>query len=88
MAVTYLVSAVPDEFRSGILYFPPFDVVNFPLASDSLAIEARRAARDCFVDAAEVAHQLDCPFEAKLADEYALWLEIVDPDEFARGSSD
>ena len=84
-AVTHLITAVPNELRSSILYQPPFEVKSFPLASDSSSIKARRVARECFVRAVEVAHQLNCPFAAKLDDEYALWLELVDPDEFARG---
>ena len=85
VAMTHLLFAVPDEFRSGILYFPPFDVLSFPLASDSLAINARRVARDCFLKAAEVSQQLNCPLVARLNDEYAVWLELVDPDDFTRG---
>ena len=61
VAVTYLLRAVPDELRSGVLNQPPFDVVNFPLASDLAALEARRAAHRNFIDAAKVARKLDCP---------------------------
>ena len=85
VALTQLLFAVPDELRSGILYFPPFNVINFPLASDSIAINARRVARDCFLKAARVSRQLDCPLLARLNDEYAVWLELVDPDDFKRG---
>lgn len=84
-AVTHLLAVVPDELRSGILYQPPFDVVNYPLASNSEAIEARKTARRYFINAANAARQLDCPFAGKIDDEYALWLELMDPEKFAQG---
>ena len=85
VAVTYLLRAVPDELRSGVLNQPPFDVVNFPLASDLAALEARRAAHRNFIDAAKVARKLDCPLAEKIDDEYALWLELTDSDKCAEG---
>ena len=84
-AVTQLLTAVPDELRSGILYHPPFEAVSFPLASDSAATKARRTALHWFLKASEVALQLDCPVVAKLSDEYALWLELMDPEKSAQG---
>ena len=81
VAVTHLLRAVPDEFRSVVLNQPPFWAVDFPLASDLAALEERRTAHRSFINAAKVAGQLDCPFAEKIADEYALWLELVDPDE-------
>ena len=84
-AVTHLLTAVPDELRPSILYRPPFDAVNVPLASDSAAIEARRTARRCFINAGNAARQLNCPFAGRIDDEYALWLELTDPEESAQG---
>ena len=84
-AVTHLLTAVPDELRPTILYHPPFDAVNFPLASHSAAIEARRTARRYFINAANAARQLDCPFAGRIDDEYALWLELMDPEKSAQG---
>lgn len=80
VAITHLLGAVPTEFRSVVLKQLPFEAASFPLASDVLAMDARRKAQRLFTDAAEVALRLNCPRAAKLADEYALWLELKDPE--------
>ena len=85
VAVTHLLRVVPDELSSDVLNQPPFDAVNFPLASDLAALEAHRAARHCFIKAAEIARKLDCPIAEKTDNEYALWLELRDPDESDTG---
>ena len=85
VAVTHLLRAVPDELRSDVLNQPPFDAVNFPLASDLAALEARRSARHCFINAAEIARKLNCPLAEKVSNEYALWLELREPDESGTG---
>ena len=85
MAVTHLLTAVPNELRPSILYHPPFDAVDFPLASDLAALEARRAAHRSFINAAKVARKLDCPLAEKIDDEYALWLELMDSDKYDEG---
>ena len=84
-AITHLLRAVPNELRAAVLNQPAFDAKNFPLASDAVALEARRLARAHFVDAEKVARQLNLVRAATIADEYALWLELRDPDEFERG---
>ncbi len=78
-AITFLLSAVPVEFRSVVHKQLPLDAANFPLASDAPAMEARQMAQRRFAEAAEVAHQLSCPRIATLDDEYALWLELKNP---------
>ena len=85
VAITHLLRAVPDERHSDVLNQPPFDAVDFPLASDPAALEARRAAHLSFINAAEAARQLDCPLAEEIADEYAFWLELKDPDKCDRG---
>ena len=85
VAVTHLLRAVPDEFRSVVLNQPPFWAVDFPLASDLAALEDRRTAHRSFINAAKVARELVCPLAEKIADEYALWLELVDPDKCGAG---
>ena len=79
-AVTHLLTAVPDELRPSILYRPPFEARYFPLVSDFEALEARRVARRFLVDGSKVAGKLNCPVAQKAFDEYALWLELRDPD--------
>ena len=48
------------EFRAIVLNQIPFEAASFPLASDEAAIEARRIAHRHFIDATQVALQLNC----------------------------
>ncbi len=86
MARVHLLSTVPNELRTTVFNQPLLNkAADFPLASDAVAIKARRAAHYHFIKAAEVAQQLNCPHAAIIEDEYALWLELRDPDEFDKG---
>ena len=85
VAIAHLLKAVPDEFRSLVLNQPPFQAIDFPLASDLAALKARRIAHRYFVDATNVACRLNLPRAAAIADEYALWLELMDPDKSDKG---
>lgn len=85
MAITHLLSTVPIEFRAVVLNQLPFEAAGFPLASDAAAIDARRTAHRHFTDAAEAAQQLNCPVAATVDDEYALWLELKDPEKPDKG---
>lgn len=80
IAITHLLRSVPVELRSVVLRQLPFEGVEFPLSSDEAAISVRREAHQHFVKAVKVAHQLDCLNAATIDDEYALWLELMDPD--------
>ena len=84
-AMTHLLSTVHDEFRSVVLNQLPLRAADFPLASDATAIEARRIARQHFINAAEVASQLNLPRAETIYNEYALWLELRDPNESDKG---
>ena len=85
MAMTHLLSTVPAEFRTVVLTQLPFPVADFPLASDADSIQARRVARQHFIEEKKVARELSLPHVATLADKYALWLELRDPDESDQG---
>jgi len=85
MAITHLVSTVPNEYREVVLRQIPFDVRDFPLASDDFGIEHRRKAHDYFVAGVQVALQLGLPNMAALEEDYALWLELRDPDDSGNG---
>ena len=86
MAITYLLSTVPVDFRTMVSYRVPLNVaVDVPLASDAASIEARRTACRLFSDAAKVARKLNCPEAAKVDDEYALWLELRAPETSKNG---
>lgn len=85
MAITHLLSTVPTEFRAVVLKQLPFEAASFPLASNEPAMDARRIAHRHFTAAAMVAQQLDCPGAATVDDEYALWLELKDPENSDKG---
>ena len=85
MGITHLLSTVPTEFRAVVLNQVPVQAAGFPLASDAAAIDARRTAHRHFTDAAKAARQLNCPVAATLHDEYALWLELEDPEKSDKG---
>lgn len=84
-ALTHLLSTVPTELRAIVLNQLPFEAASFPLASDAAALEARRVAHRHFIVAAQMAQQLNCSSAATIDDEYALWLELRDPDETDNG---
>jgi len=85
LGMVRLTNAIPVELRAVVLTQLPFDAASFPLVSDSPAMDNRRAARCHFLDAAEAARRLDCPHAASLDDEYALWLELRDPEDSHKG---
>ena len=85
MAVTHLLCAVPPELHSIVRHQIPFGGDTFPLFADSDAMKERRQARSLFLRAAETAKGLDCPDEAAMDEEYALWLDLMDPDEADSG---
>jgi len=80
MALATLVPTVPQDFRSIVLTQVPFEAREFPLSSDAVAMDARRAAHQHFLNAVEVAEQFTCSRAARMDDEYVLWLELCDPD--------
>lgn len=84
-AITQLLTAVPVELRALVLNQVPFEAAGFPLASDEAGMNARRLARRHFADAAMAAHLLNCPGAATTDDEYAIWLELRDPDQSESG---
>lgn len=86
-ALATLAPTIPQDFRAIVLTQVPFDAREFPLASDAVAMDARRAAHQHFLDAVEAANQLACPRASRMDDEYALWLELSDPAQTAQGKN-
>ena len=80
-AVIHLLDAVPPELHFIVRHQVPLGGRAFPLFAHSDAMKERRQARRLFLRAAEVAKELDCPDEAAMDEEYALWLDLKDPDE-------
>ena len=85
MAMTCLLRAVPEEFRASVFRNPPFPARDFPLASDETSIRERWKARNYFVEAGNIAWDLNYSGAAKICEEYALWLELADPDRCGEG---
>ena len=85
VAMTYLLSTVPEERRDVVLNHVPFDAATFPLASDATAIDARRIARTHFINAVKAVQKLNYPSIAAIPDGYALWLELRDSEYFDDG---
>lgn len=85
VAITYLLSTIPEEFRKYVYVQIPLEVGTFPLDSSVSAIVARRKAMYYFDAASKVATQLNCSLAAIIDNEYALWLELADPEEHASG---
>ena len=86
LAMSYLLSAVPSEFRDIVFNnVPLFDAANFPLQSDADAVKGRRKARRYFTEGAEAVRELNCLSQASANDKYALWLELTDPECSERG---
>ena len=86
MAMTCLLRAVPEEFRASMLRQPPFLYArDFPLAPDEASISERRKARNYFIEAGNVARNLNYSGAVKICEEYALWLELADPDKSDEG---
>lgn len=86
-ALTKLIAAVPEDLRAVILTQIPLEAKHFPLASHTVAMEARRNAHKHFLNAAQAAKKLSCPRAARMYDEYALWLELMDPAQATYGKT-
>ena len=85
LAITHLLATVPVELRATVLSAPPLATAAFPLASDEAAMDSRRAAQQHFLHAARAARDANCLDAAIVSDEYALWLELKDPDTYDNG---
>ena len=79
-ALAELLRTVPDEFREVVWRQVPFFAARFPLASDAAALRHRLAAAKWFRAAVHAARELGCSTAAAAAEEYALWLELLDPE--------
>ncbi len=75
-----LAGTVHEELRRTVLRSTPFAAREFALAATPQAIQARRRARDCFLAAANTGHKYHCAEFAKHAQEYALWIDLRDPE--------
>lgn len=84
-AMTNLAQAIPVELRTSILQQVPFQASIFPLASNETALSYRRRAKGLFERSAIATRELGCIEVTNAAEEYALWLELRDPEDHDAG---
>ena len=78
-ALAHLLQTVPVELREPVRTQVPLFTAGL-LASDQSALRCRRVAYRHFRAAASAARDLGCTTAADLSEEYALWLELLDPE--------
>ena len=76
---------VPEQFRSLVLMQVPFEASVFPLAANAAALHARRQAGAFFSKTSEIAQSFKVTTAANTAADYALWLQLRDPQESDQG---
>ena len=79
-AIAELLRTIPDELRNAVREQVPLFVAGLPVASDTQALRSRRIARQRFRAAASSADELGCSAAASVAEQYAFWLELLDPE--------
>lgn len=84
-AIVNLLRVVPAEFHSIVQHHLPINSSSFPLADDLPSMEARKEAFQLFSKAAEIARDLGCHNASKISGEYALWLELKNPETASDG---
>lgn len=85
VGLTYLIKAISPELRPLIITQLPFNLKSFPISSNADGMDARKAAHNYFINAMEVAKELGLSFAAAVFDEYALWLELRNPEQSKYG---
>ncbi len=86
-ALALLALAVPPEYRARAVAEIPVNTADFPLSSKTDALVFRTRALAFFLRAVIAAKQLNCPRAANISDEYALWLELRDPELYEHGKA-
>jgi hypothetical protein len=79
-AMSHLAQAIPDELKSRVLQQVPFDASSFPLASTEASLKSRTRAQEFFQLCAIAAEELGCIEVSNIMQDYALWLELRDPE--------
>lgn len=85
VAIIYLISTVPNDLRGVVLRAVPTPAKSFPLASDPESLASQRTAHKHFMEVVKTGEALQLPRAKTTAEEYALWLELRDPDRQRKG---
>lgn len=83
--IIYLIQTVPEEFKTLVLQQIPFESKTFPLASSEKSINERRKAKEFFTKYHHETIELNCIDASKMIDDYILWIDLRDPDNFDIG---
>jgi tetratricopeptide (TPR) repeat protein len=78
VAMTYLVHAIPEDFRMLVLGQIPFGARDFPLDDNENGIDLRNRSIALFRAAGTIERQLNCPRVASFDEDFVLWLELRD----------
>src|ERR1700730_4922462 len=78
-AIVNLMQAIPAELRSSLPRQVPFEAARFPLASDETSLAHRRKAQNLLEKSISIVRELGCVEASYLIEDYALWLELRDP---------
>lgn len=84
-AFNLLTRTVPKEFIPGISQRVPIDADQFPLDDGPEAIEFRRKSQELFSRASTETFRLGLDLSSIAAEEFALWIELRDPDRSPNG---
>ena len=87
-AAAFLAQAVHSELRMIIAQGVPVFAAEFPLRSEPSALQNRRTAMKLYERLHSVAESLEVPEVARQADDMALWLRLLDPEEFEGARQD
>lgn len=82
-AFTFLINAIKVvELRESVMQHIPFSAETFPLADDVKSISLRTKAITLFKLCSDLASDLGSSEVADVSKQYALWLELRNPDTF------
>ena len=79
-AMSNLAQVIHPELRAAAVLHLPSDLGDFPLATDAESMAYRRKARVLYERAAKALADLGQRRAAGMAKDYALWLDLRDPD--------
>ena len=87
-AFTFLTNAIKaEELRESVMLNIPFAADKFPLADNAHSIELRNRSVEFFKTSSKLAGDLSFSDLVDISDEYALWLELRNPDTYETARS-
>ena len=87
VALIYLVTTVPAEYRHKLIESIPLNAPSYRIADNPDALDHRRIAVSHFYAAAEAAASYGLSATNANEERYAIWLQLLDPDTKTRESA-